>query len=234
MPTNPTVAESRGRIAPVWHTITLLIGLIVLALAVARSATLPFVGAYGKGAAYVWIILFEWAIVGFIYFGVSRFGMSLRDLVGGNWTRPIAILRDAAISLAFLVIIFVVSQALGNLLQAEPNEAVRDLIPRSSTEVLLFLTLTLTAGFCEEVIYRGYLQHQFSALTQSAAGGIVLQSLTFGAGHTYQGWKFVLIISLLGTMFGLLARHYRSLRPGMIAHFLQDGIGGLLARKLLT
>jgi hypothetical protein len=42
------------------------------------------------------IILFEWVIVGFVYFGVSRFGMSSRDLFGGNWTRPIAILRDAA------------------------------------------------------------------------------------------------------------------------------------------
>jgi membrane protease YdiL (CAAX protease family) len=123
---------------------------------------------------------------------------------------------------------------LGNLLQAEPNEAVRNLIPRSSTQVILFLTLTLTAGFCEEVIYRGYLQRQFSALTQCAAGGIVLQALTFGVGHTYQGWRFVLIISVIGIMFGLLARRCRSLRPGMMAHFLQDGVGGLLARKLLT
>jgi membrane protease YdiL (CAAX protease family) len=228
------VAESHGSIAPVWHTVIVLFGLVGLALAVARSATLPFVGSYGKNAAYFWIILFEWVIVGFVYVGVSRWGMSLRDLVGGQWTRPSAILRDAAISLAFLVIIFVVSQALGNLLQAEPNEAVRNLIPRSSTQVFLFLALTLTAGFCEEVIYRGYLQRQFSALTQSAAGGIVLQALIFGAGHTYQGWRFVLIISAIGTMFGVLAHRCRSLRPGMVAHFLQDGIGGLLARKLLT
>jgi len=50
----------------------------------------------------------------------------------------------------------------------------------------------------------------------------------------YQGWRFVLIISVIGTMFGVLAPQRRSLRPGMVAHFLQDGIGGLLARKLLT
>jgi membrane protease YdiL (CAAX protease family) len=234
MAPSATVAESRGSIAPPWHTIIVLVGLVGLAIAVARSATLPFVEAYGKGAAYAWIILFECAIVGFIYFGLSRSGMSLRDLVGGSWTRPTAIFRDAAISLVFLVIIFVGSQVLGNLLQAEPNEAVRNLIPGSSTQVVLYLTLTLTAAFSEEVIYRGYLQRQFSALTRSASGGIALQALTFGAGHTYQGWKFVLIISVIGAMFGLLAHRCRSLRPGMIAHFLQDGIGGLLARKLLT
>jgi CAAX protease family protein len=234
MPANAAVAESHRTIAPRWHTVIVLTALIGLELAVARSETLPFVGAYGKGAAYVWIIVFELVIVGFVHFGVSRWGMSLRDLVGGNWARPLAILRDAAISLAFLVIIFVVSQGLGNLLQAEPNKAVRNLIPRSITQVCLFLALTLTAGFCEEVIYRGYLQRQFAALTQSAAGGIVLQALTFGAGHTYQGWRFVLIIAVIGTMFGLLAHRCRSLRPGMMAHFLQDGIGGLLARKFLT
>ena len=187
MPASAAVTESHRTIAPIWHTVIVLFALIGLALAVARSQTLPFVGAFGKGAGYVWIVMFEWAIVGFVYFGVSRRGMSLRDLIGGNWVRPVAILRDAGVSFAFLVIIFIVSQGLGNLLQAEPNEAVRNLIPRSSTQVFLFLTLTLTAGFCEEVIYRGYLQRQFSALTQSAAGGIVLQALTFGAGHTYQG-----------------------------------------------
>ncbi|MGB8062471.1 MAG: type II CAAX endopeptidase family protein [Candidatus Sulfotelmatobacter sp.] len=234
MPATATVVDEHRGIAPVWHTIILLFGLVGLAVAVARSATLPFVVAYGKGTAYFWIILFECVIVGFIYFGVSHCGMSLRDLVGGNWTRPIAILRDAAISLVFLVIIFVASQVMGNLLQAEPNESVRNLIPHSSSEVILFLILTLTAGFCEEVIYRGYLQRQFSALTKSAAGGIVFQALIFGAGHTYQGWRFVLIISVVGTMFGLLAHRCRSLRPGMIAHFLQDGLGGLLARKFLA
>lgn len=234
MPASAAVTESHRTIAPIWHTVIVLFALIGLALAVARSQTLPFVGAFGKGAGYVWIVMFEWAIVGFVYFGVSRWGMSLRDLIGGNWVRPVAILRDAGVSFAFLVIIFIVSQGLGNLLQAEPNEAVRNLIPRSSTQVFLFLTLTLTAGFCEEVIYRGYLQRQFAALTQSAAGGIVLQALTFGAGHTYQGWRFVLIISVIGVMFGLLAYRCRSLRPGMIAHFLQDGIGGVLARKFLT
>jgi membrane protease YdiL (CAAX protease family) len=234
MPANAVVAESHRAIAPVWHTVIVLFALIGLALAVARSQTLPFVGAYGKGAGYVWIIVFEWVIVGFVCFGGRRWGRSLGDLIGGNWARPLAILRDAAVSLAFLVIIFVVSQGLGNLLQAEPNEAVRNLIPRSSTQVFLFLTLALTAGFCEEVIYRGYLQRQFAALTQSAAGGIVLQALTFGAGHTYQGWRFVLIISVIGTMFGLLAHRCCSLRPGIVAHFLQDGIGGLFARKLLT
>ena len=44
----------------------------------------------------------------------------------------------------------------------------------------------------------------------------------------------MLIIAVIGTMFGLLAHRCRSLRPGMVAHFLQDSIGKFLARKFLT
>jgi membrane protease YdiL (CAAX protease family) len=38
----------------------------------------------------------------------------------------------------------------------------------------------------------------------------------------------IIIISVYGVLFGLLAAWRKSLRPGMIAHFLQDGVGGLL------
>ena len=93
--------------------------------------------------------------------------------------------------------------------------------------------LTATAGFCEEVIHRGYLQCQFAALTRSAIGGIVLQGIEFGVGHGYQGWRFIVMIAILGTMLGLLAHWRRSLRPGMIAHFVQDSVGGILARHIL-
>ena len=228
------LTESRHAVAPAWHTGIVLFALVVLSQVVAHFTDLPFVGIYGRGAGYVWIALLEWVIVGFIHYGVNRSGTSLRDLIGGKWLRPVMVLRDVAVSLGFLVIIFIISQGLAYLLNAEPNQAVRNLIPRSSSEVVLFLMLTLTAGFCEEVIYRGYLRCQFAALTRSVTGGILLQAITFGAGHTYQGWKFVLIISVLGTMFGLLAHWRRSLRPGMAAHFLQDGIGGVLAWKFLN
>lgn len=228
------LTESRRAVAPAWHTGIVLFALIVLSLVVAHFTDLPFVGTYGRGAGYVWIALLEWAIVVFIHYGTTRSGTSLFDLIGGKWLRPVVVLRDVAVSLAFLVVTFSISQALAYLLKAEPNEAVRNLIPHNFNEVIFFLMLTFTAGFCEEVIYRGYLRCQFTALTQSVAGGILFQAIIFGAGHTYQGWKFVFIVAILGTLFGLLAHWCRSLRPGMAAHFLQDGIGGVLAWKFLS
>jgi uncharacterized protein len=42
----------------------------------------------------------------------------------------------------------------------------------------------------------------------------------------------MLLIAVYGTTFGLLAIWRRSLRPGMLAHFLQDAIGGILGPYL--
>lgn len=184
-------------------------------------------------ASYIVVIIFEWITVAFIWFGIRRGGFSMADLIGGSWPRPRTILRDAGIAVLFLIVSGIILNGLGYLLKVVPNQAIRNLIPQTKLEIAIFLMTALTAGFCEEVIFRGYLQRQFAAASGAAAGGIVLQGIAFGIAHLYQGLKLVVVIAVFGSMFGLLAHWRRSLRPGIIAHFLQDGVGGLLARHFL-
>jgi uncharacterized protein len=178
-------------------------------------------------------MIFEWAVIGFICFGIRQRGIRIKDLVGGNWRRPIHIVRDFLVAVAFLVVAAGVLDALDYFLKTAPNQAIRNLIPQSPIEVVLFLATSLTAGFCEELIYRGYFQRQFTALTHAVTGGIVLQAIVFALAHEYQGWKYVLLIAVLATLLGVLAHWRRSLRPGMIAHALQDGISGIVAAHVL-
>ncbi|PYX56542.1 MAG: hypothetical protein DMG73_15220 [Acidobacteria bacterium] len=70
-------------------------------------------------------------------------------------------------------------------------------------------------------------------LARSAAAGLVIQGIVFGIAHGYQGPKYMFIIAVYGCLFGLLAQWRHSLRPAMIAHFLQDGIFGIVARHFL-
>jgi membrane protease YdiL (CAAX protease family) len=42
----------------------------------------------------------------------------------------------------------------------------------------------------------------------------------------------MVIIAMYGCLLGALAYWRRSVRPGMIAHFMQDGLVGLLAPYL--
>jgi uncharacterized protein len=224
---------SLSSIAPLWHTVVVLAALFGVSLFGALKGTMSGPGTYGRAPGYVLIMIFEWAIVAFIWYALKRRGLRMGELFGGRWERSAQIRRDIAIGVAFMLVCGVgLLTGLGYLLKATPNAALRNMMPRSPVEIAFYLLLTATAGFCEEVIFRGYLQRQFTALTRSVAGGIVLQGIAFGASHGYQGWKFMLMITVYGITFGLLARWRRSLRPGMIAHFLQDAVGGLLAPYL--
>ena len=221
-------------VAASWHTAIVLLVLFSFSFASARAGSLTPLGPnVGRAFGYVLIIIFEWAVVAFIWFGTTQRGIRIADLVGGNWARPLDILRDFLIAIAFLVVATAVLATFDHFLKTAPNQAIRNLLPQGPIEVVLFLATSLTAGFCEELIYRGYLQRQFTALTHASVGGIVLQAIAFALSHGYQGWKFVLLIAVLAGMLGLLAHWRKSLRPGMIAHALQDGVTGIVAAHVL-
>ncbi len=229
-----SIEASTRAIAPAWHTVVVLVVLLGLSLISFISSNLSPLGrSHGRAAGYVVVIVFEWIMVAFIWYGVSRRGVRVRDLVEGSWARPIAVFRDLGIAIGFLIVSGLILQGVGRLLKAAPNPAIRNLLPHGPTETAVFLLLALTAGYCEELIFRGYLQRQLAALTRGATGGIVLQGIAFGASHGYQGWKHMIVISVFGTLFGLLAHWRRTLRPGMIAHFLQDGVGGIVGAHFM-
>jgi uncharacterized protein len=229
----PTSDSSHSRIAPAWHTAVVLCLLLGLSFFGAHVDLPSISRAHGRAPSYLIVIAMEWTLVAFIWWGLSRRGIRISDLVGGSWARPAYLLRDLGIALAFILIFGGgVLQGLAYLLKAAPPQTLRAMMPQTGIEMFLWVLMSLTAGFCEELIFRGYLQRQFSALAHSLIGGIVLQAIVFGLAHGYQGWKFMSIIAVYGACFGLLAQWRRSLRPGMLGHALQDTAGGLLARFL--
>ena len=90
------------------------------------------------------------------------------------------------------------------------------------------MLLSISAGFSEELVFRGYLQRQLTALTGRASLALLLQAAVFGVAHGYQGTRACLSIAIYGVLFTLLALWRKSLRPGMIAHAWTDIAGGLL------
>jgi membrane protease YdiL (CAAX protease family) len=95
-------------------------------------------------------------------------------------------------------------------------------------EIALWIFLSLSAGICEEFTIRGYLQKQLSGWLKNVTAAVVIQGIIFGAAHAYQGLKLMLTIAVLGSLMGWLAQWQKSTRPGMISHFLQDAIGGIV------
>jgi membrane protease YdiL (CAAX protease family) len=179
---------------------------------------------------YLLTLFFEWLVFAYIVAGVRRHGAPVRMVLGTRWHSFRQLLRDIGIALAFWILAAVLLFVLGRLLHA--GAARRDigfLLPQGGRELALWIALSVTAGICEETIFRGYLQRQFIAFTGSAPAGILLSAAAFGAGHAYQGSRMMLVIGVYGAMFGLLAHWRGSVRPGMIAHAWQDSLSGLVA-----
>jgi membrane protease YdiL (CAAX protease family) len=112
-------------------------------------------------------------------------------------------------------------------------KVLQNILPHTGLETAVYLLLVLTAGICEEIIFRGYLQHQFIVWTGSAAIGIALQGILFGIYHAYMGPGMVIVIAEFGCLFGMLTWWRKSLRPGIAAHFMQDAIGGLVLTRFV-
>jgi membrane protease YdiL (CAAX protease family) len=99
--------------------------------------------------------------------------------------------------------------------------------PHGRTEILVWLLLSLTAGFCEEIVFRGYLRMQFAAWL-GMPFGILGSSVIFGLGHLYQGRNAAIAIGFYGILLALLAFNRKSLLPGIMSHSWQDILSGLL------
>src|SRR4029077_13742463 len=95
------------------------------------------------------------------------------------------------------------------------------LIPHTSGEYRLFVPLAVTAGICEEVLFRGYLIWVLQLVIGLIPAAIV-SMVVFGLGHGYQGGKFGFRAAIAGVAMGVLALVTRSLLPGMLLHAAID------------
>jgi uncharacterized protein len=178
-------------------------------------------------ALYKRIILSEWLTLALVLVGVWLRGSSLLTVMGDRWRSVSQFLRDVGIALLFLVAAIIFTSITG------PHGGAGDrttqfLLPQGRIEIVLWVVVSIAAGICEAAVYRGYLQKQFMALTRSVPAGIILSALAFGLAHSYQGLARASMIGVMGAMGGGLAYWCRSVRPGMIAHALQDVLGAFL------
>src|SRR5215470_6143137 len=117
-------------VAPSWHTAVLLLVLFCFSFASARAGNLTPLGPnIGRAFGYILVIIFEWAVVAFIWFGARQRGVRIADLVDGSWARPLDILRDFLIAIAFLIVATGVLATFDHFLKTAPNQAIRNLLP---------------------------------------------------------------------------------------------------------
>jgi CAAX protease family protein len=120
------------------------------------------------------------------------------------------------------------SERVGRL--ARKFTAFEPLMPHTAGDRWGFAALSITAGICEELIYRGFIIWYLGVWT-GLIPAIVISSLLFGFAHFYLGIAHVWKTALVGLFFALLAVGAGSLAPAMLIHALQDLVAGDLAYR---
>ena len=175
----------------------------------------------------------DWLLVLFVWLGIRRRGVRIGSLIAGRWTGARDALRDLALAALFwggsTAVLGVVEALVGH----GTAKSLQVLLPRTPLEIGVWILTSITAGFCEELVFRGYLQRQLLAFAGRLPVAVAGQAVVFAAMHSYQGWRAVVQIAVLGALFGALAAWRRTLRVGMIAHAWQDVWAGWLGLAIL-
>lgn len=219
-------------IAPWWHALLVAAPIAIASIASGYQHGYPNANIPGMSprlSSYSTVLVIEWFPVLLIWQALRSRGLSLGTLVSGRWRRLRDFFRDLGLGVALLVVAAVVIDPLSGLLGAKSLEgSLSHAIPRTVPELAVYVVMAASAGFCEELIFRGYFSRQFSAWTHSQAAGILLQGVAFGLAHAYYRWVMVAVM-VLAWLLGLLAQWRKSLLPGMLFHGVQDILGGVIA-----
>jgi membrane protease YdiL (CAAX protease family) len=175
---------------------------------------------------YLTAILMDWALLYYCWAAVHHFGGGLKTLSGERWTSTKDIFVDIAIAVPFWILWEGVAYGMWKLLAmtmgSNSAKTVDSLLPQSLLEIALWMATSITAGICEEMAFRGFLQRQLHALSGNVALAVAGQGLVFGLFHSYQGWRQVVVISVLGMLYGALAAWRGNLRVNIATHAFGD------------
>jgi len=108
------------------------------------------------------------------------------------------------------------------------------LFPRSASELVFYVVLALTAGLCEEFIFRGFLLAALFRAGLSTMPVVLLSSLMFGAAHLYQGTGGSVGTGILGALFATVRIAYHSLLPVVAWHAALDIVAGIAGARFLA
>ena len=208
-------------------TVTLLIPLPFLMVLQARQlaelTTLPRRAAYISSIASLWVLALVTVVV------ARQSAFSPRTI--GFFAAPLVPVLIWTLALtAGGIAVLLLFRAAG--IREAP--ILQDLLPRSPHDRVLFAVLSISAGICEEVAFRGFLLHALATATGSRALAVVLSSGAFAVVHAYQQPLGALRAGLLGAMLAAPLLAGQPIYAPIFAHAFIDLLSGLwLARYLL-
>jgi membrane protease YdiL (CAAX protease family) len=209
-------------VAPVWHTCCML---LFLGMISAHGVYLGMESAHprvGHLPMYAMILASEWAM-----FSLSlwRSDTAFVGYVARVFQNPLSLLWDIPVAAVLCaVLLFVITPLITRVLGESGWSSSAGIAPHGGAEIALWFVVSVSAGVCEETVFRGYLQQQISGWTGNEFIGLFGQAAIFGLCHAYQGWKKTVLIFVWGCVFGAFVWWRKGLRANMIAHSVLDSL----------
>ena len=253
----PPSVSTPSAIAPAWHTVVLIVGILALSIGGSTHLTAQRHSA-SRIFTYATTSVMEVLMLGWVALGMWLRKVPFRTLFGDLARGFQGFAMDLGIAALFWMGSMVVLGSIGLVWTSvefaathkhlptkpgekiEPSEAQKktiqtlsQLAPSNGQEIAVWALVCCLAGFIEETVFRGYMQRQFIAWGKgNAAVGVVFSALLFGAAHGYQGVRNMVMLAVFGVLFSVLALARRSLRAGIMAHAWHDLFVGLMLTAL--
>ncbi len=182
---------------------------------------------YRKIVSALWIS----ALIAILTTGLSTtFSMQARPgeiawLQSGS--RAVMVVEGITVGMLIAIFLPAIFALWNETLRAKASKAARKLgflMPSSKEERHWWWLVCITAGVCEELVYRGFLLHYLHAFPfhVGLTSALIIAALIFGIGHLYQGVLGAVQTALIGFVFGVMFIVTGNLLLPMAVHALLD------------
>jgi membrane protease YdiL (CAAX protease family) len=185
-----------------------------------------------KNIEYIKITISLWVptvLLGYLFYTDNLSVVSFNYIIKANWQNILSftLLLFAVVYLVVLSRTIKVNEKLKSEV-AQKFQPFLNLMPVTKSQMLIFtLILSVSAGICEELIFRAYLYSLLDTY-MGITGAIILSSIVFGFWHIYLGWQEALRTSIMGGIFCGIYIFTGNIIIPIILHIFIDIYSGLI------
>jgi len=199
-------------------------------LAMPRVTTVERLTLYASTMAWQWCAVALVAWRGWAHrFTASQLGLTIHDR-----TRILVVSIAGALTMAAFQWLNLRRVGRISLEARGPVQALAErILPQSTVELLPYLALAITAGLCEEFLYRGFVMAVLVRVGLPSWAVVLISSVLFGLAHSYQGRGGVVMTLFVGLILGTSRLGYDSLVPAIVWHTAVDVVAGTAGPRYL-
>ena len=201
-----------------------------------RLLAQPAIGTKEKIALYGTTIAFQWLLFGVVAWRALARGLTFAELGFSRRVTGELVFLSLAGAVFLGALQWFNLRRMGRMSGPVPDfmrKLTEHIMPSKPVEFAPYCGLAITAGVCEEFLYRGFAMAALSRAGIVPWAIVAVSSILFGLAHAYQGKSGMLGTMVMGLVFGVSRIALQSLVPVMAWHSAVDVVAGIAGPRYL-